>query len=294
MYENGTIAEHMHCHVYNEGVGKKGANNVASLIIKTLRQLNLLREDCVGGVLNIIFDNCSGQNKNNTVLKLAAWLKQMGYYSTVNFVFLIVGHTKNAADRLFNSLKHEYRKNNIYTMQALIERLSSSDSVTIWPSDPNDFLNYDALFDDIYRDLAGKVKQNHIFSCSGDCLLPIISLRESNLEEHQVSSHAVSKKTRKFNDTVELKAHSLTLLLPINCLGLNPYKKVEMWKNYRPMVPMEFQDDLMYSKPDEKTMAKVKDEKIYRAETREVLKARKYGKDTIEDRAFGGGEMDVV
>ena len=60
------------------------------------------------------------------------------------------------------------------------------------------------------------------------------------------------------------------------------------------MVPIEFQDDPMYLKPDAKTMAKVKDEKIYRGETREVLKARKYGTDTIEDRAFGGGEMDVV
>ena len=78
VYNNGTIVEQMHCHVYNEGVGKKCANDVASLIIKTLQQLNLLQEDCTGGVLNIIFDNCSGQNKNNMVLKLAAWLKQMG------------------------------------------------------------------------------------------------------------------------------------------------------------------------------------------------------------------------
>ena len=48
-YNNGTVTEHMHCHVYNEGVGKKGANNVSSLIIKTLRQLNLLRDDSAGG-----------------------------------------------------------------------------------------------------------------------------------------------------------------------------------------------------------------------------------------------------
>ena len=41
----------MHAHVYHEGVGKKGANNVASLIIKTLRHLNILREDLVGGEL---------------------------------------------------------------------------------------------------------------------------------------------------------------------------------------------------------------------------------------------------
>lgn len=128
------------------------------------------------------------------MLKLAVWLKQMGYFNTVNFVFLIVGHTQNAADCLFNSLKHEYRKNNIYTMQALIEHLSASDSVTIWPSEPDDFLNYDALFNDIYCDLLGKVQQNHIFSCSRDCLLPILSLQESNIDEHQVSNHAVSKK----------------------------------------------------------------------------------------------------
>ncbi len=33
VYDNGTIVEHMHCRIYNEGVGKKGANNVASMII---------------------------------------------------------------------------------------------------------------------------------------------------------------------------------------------------------------------------------------------------------------------
>ncbi len=60
----------MCCHVYHEGVGKKGGTNVTSLIVKTLRKMQLLRDDEVGGELNIIFDNCSGQNKNNTVLKL--------------------------------------------------------------------------------------------------------------------------------------------------------------------------------------------------------------------------------
>ncbi len=71
IYNDGCVSEHLHCQVYHEGVGKKGANNVASLIIKTLQQLNILRDDSVGGELNIIFDNCLGQNKNNTVLRLA-------------------------------------------------------------------------------------------------------------------------------------------------------------------------------------------------------------------------------
>ncbi len=34
--DDGRVSEHLHCHVYTEGIGKKGANNVASLIMKTL------------------------------------------------------------------------------------------------------------------------------------------------------------------------------------------------------------------------------------------------------------------
>ena len=294
-YPDGNVAEHMYCHVYNEGIGKKGANNVASLIVKTLRRLNLLREDSAGGELNIIFDNCSGQNKNNTVLKLAAWVKQMGYFENVNFVFLIVGHTKNAADRLFNSLKHEYRQRNIFTMQGLFDQLNASDSVTVVPSLPEDFLDYDKLFGDIYRDISGKIKVNHIFSCSGsDPLKVVIQLRQSNLDEHTITSHVASKKKKMFSSVAELKALSCSVLLPIKCLGLNPYKMVEMWKNYRPMIPIEFQDDAMYQKPDSTVMAKVKDEKIFRAETRTILKAKKYGdsKESMEDIAFGDGKED--
>jgi len=103
VYDDGWVTEHMYYHVYHERVGKKGANNVASLIMKMLWGLNLLCEDLVGGELNIVFDNCSGQNKNNTVLKLAAWLMAMWYFKSVQFIFLVVGHTKNAADCLFNS-----------------------------------------------------------------------------------------------------------------------------------------------------------------------------------------------
>jgi hypothetical protein len=62
-YGNGSIDNHMYCHVYHEGVGKKGGTNVASLIVHTLREMKLLRDNEVGGELNIIFDNCSGQNK---------------------------------------------------------------------------------------------------------------------------------------------------------------------------------------------------------------------------------------
>ena len=167
-YGNGIIDNHMYCHVYHEGIGKKGGTNVASLIVKTLRKMQLLRDDEVGGELNIIFDNCSGQNKNNTVLKLAMWLKQMHYFKRVNFVFLIVGHMKNACDRLFNSLKHEYRKRNIFTMDELIVALSVSDKITVDRTVTSNFLDYNAAFREFYNNLSGLVLNNHIFTCDSD------------------------------------------------------------------------------------------------------------------------------
>ena len=43
------------------------------------------------------------------VLRPPAWLAQVGYFNEINFIYLVVGHMKIAADRLFNSLKHDYR-----------------------------------------------------------------------------------------------------------------------------------------------------------------------------------------
>ncbi len=158
IYNDGRVSEHLHCHVYTEGIGKKGANNVASLIMKTLQKLNLLCEDSVGGESNIIFDNCSGQNKNNTVLKLPAWLMAMGYFKEIHFIFLVVGHTKNAADRLFNSLKQEYWKQNLFTFDELVWTLDKSSLLTIYPTMAEDFLNYSKLLDSLYQPLSGTSK----------------------------------------------------------------------------------------------------------------------------------------
>ncbi len=109
VYDDGQVSEHLHCHVYTEGISKKGANNVVSLIMKTLQKLNLLCKDSVGGELNIIFDNCSGQNKNNTVLKLPAWLMAMGYFKEIHLIFLVVGHTNMRLTTCFTCSRKNIR-----------------------------------------------------------------------------------------------------------------------------------------------------------------------------------------
>ncbi len=66
--------DHMHCYVYHEGIASKGASDVASFILKTLTDANIIHQNEKGGELNIVFDNWSGQNKNNTVLRLICTL----------------------------------------------------------------------------------------------------------------------------------------------------------------------------------------------------------------------------
>jgi hypothetical protein len=43
-YVDEMISEHLHTHVYHEKEGDTGSNNVASLIMNTLGQLDGLRE----------------------------------------------------------------------------------------------------------------------------------------------------------------------------------------------------------------------------------------------------------
>ena len=107
-----------------------------------------------------------------------------GVFQVGTVYFLVVGHTKNAADRLFNSLKHEYRKQNLFTFDQLARMLDQSASVTVHRTMANDFLHYDSLLDGIYRKLVGNIKQNHIFSCIDDDGFDM-RIRQNNMVEHR-------------------------------------------------------------------------------------------------------------
>ena len=157
---------HLHAHVYHEGVAKKGANEVALLIMKTLKLLNILRNGDPDGKLVIIFDNYLGQNKNNCVLMLLMFLTKVQYFHKVDFFSLVVGHTKNSANHLFNSLKKIYHTENLFTMNQLLKTLNTSEKVTVHAALPTDFFDYTTFFVKFYRKMAGMIKINHIFSVS--------------------------------------------------------------------------------------------------------------------------------
>ena len=149
----------------------------------------------------------------------------------MNFIFLVVGHTKNAADRLFNSLKVQYRKKNLYTFDMLVEALSSSRTITVHPTVAEDFLDYGKLFDFFYKKLAGQIQQNHIFSsCQGD----EIRVRESVL--HQEIILQVFKKHMNSLSCAPVEEYAQGELTQLEFEGINPYQVYELFKHYRPYI----------------------------------------------------------
>ena len=83
--------------------------------------------------------------------------------------------------------------------------------------------------------------------------------------------------------------------MPITWVGMNPYKVVEMYKNYRPNIPLEYHSDELYAKPNKEVWAKVKTEKSDRSEFWATLKAKKYAESNkqIESMAFKDGKGRV-
>ena len=261
-------------HVYHEGEGKKGGSNVASLIMKTLNLLGYISETSNDDELNIIFDNCPGQNKNNMVLRLVPYLVEMKIFRKVNFIFLIVGHTKNAADRMFNTMKGKYRVSQCFTMDRLREILSS-EKVHIHKLETGDMKNWGDYLNRFYKKIPS-IEPFHIFSCDANDAtdkgvfvtnseydLPCAKLLTYNALKQGFDGRADFPKG---NDGLILAIKERptimknTPLIVIPPPGINPYKQVELYKNYRLLMP-EVDAIVTCPKPPPEMMELVKNEK---------------------------------
>jgi hypothetical protein len=120
-------------------------------------------------------------------------------------------------------------------------------------------------------------------------------IRQTNLEEHQ--EYVLNLWKRGTWDGVtwaQLIKHADKVLKPIQYVGLNPYKIVEMYKNYRQIVPVEYHSDVLYVELSEEVWLKVKVEKMERSRFWANLKAKKYAvKEQIESVAFGDCEAKM-
>lgn len=94
---------------------------------------------------------------------------EMEHFDEVKFMFLIVGHTKNPGNRLFNLLKQRHRSMNLFTMKDLIECVNGNTSVAALQSEGDDFKDFMAHQKEFYKPFAtNTMLKYHIFSSHKD------------------------------------------------------------------------------------------------------------------------------
>jgi hypothetical protein len=152
------------CYAYQEFMGKKGSNNVASLLMHNLHHRGMLKRYSPAERLKIIMDNCGVKNKNNHVLCLAACLVEMKYFRNVEFLFYVRGHTRNACDRLFNQMKIRFHKDQVHSYRMALKILNSQPNVSMIDVNQDMFKYYGKMLDSFYSNFEpGTIRINHIF-----------------------------------------------------------------------------------------------------------------------------------
>jgi len=227
-------------HTYLEDLGKKGGDNVASMLWKQLKLSGLLPEDSssrpttAAKEINFVFDNCGGQNKNRMVLRLLPLLVKRGICKIARAIFLVRGHTKNDCDRLFNLMKKLYRVSNIYDLPELIEAFGNHDDVLPTEVTDGEFLNVDKMEDKFIKKPA-KIQENHIFEVSEADPNSMFLYEYDGEEPHKQLLVKAAYRDVDWTD------EAITLLTSKPRVGIQDIKWMELYDKWRPLIPVERQ-----------------------------------------------------
>lgn len=109
-------------YIYHEGQGKKTANEICSFLLDYLKDIPEHTKE-----LHLFSDNCWGQNKNHTVIRMLLALTDSGRFSKIIHYFPVRGHSFLPCDRDFAMVKRKLRKcDRIFTIHQITELIVTS------------------------------------------------------------------------------------------------------------------------------------------------------------------------
>ena len=265
--------DRMNAYIWREFEGDRGANNIASCLLMDLKRRGWMSRPNFSE-LTYIADNCGGQNKNKVVVRFLMWLVENRVFPRVRIFFLVKGHTKNAADRMFNLLKMTYHCKDIYTYDQLHATLETNQYVDVFKMRPNHFHDHLKWQDQYYKAPAGgEFKQTHVFTiCAANCgittnttnvtstLLLKQDHNEATIRLNDLLPTTKSKKARRLDPEVRAREiakmeENLIQLVPT---GLKPIKQVELWKKWGPLIPEKYRADTC-PKPSDEVINSIKE-----------------------------------
>jgi hypothetical protein len=287
-------------HIYLEDLGKKGGDNVASMLWKQLKLIDLIPENngrpsAPAKELNIVMDNCGGQNKNNMVLRMLILLVKLGVCKVARAIFLVRGHTKNDCDRLFNLMKQIYRKSDCFNEEELMHAVGSHDDVTPVGVVNGEFFDFNRVEDTYMKKLVSEVNQNHIFE---------VDANDSNYMSVFEYDGAPAKKLLlvrpAYKDNEDWINDAIKELFgtPKSRVGLQEIKWLELHDKWGPLIPLERRTYHYIKTPPpqavrDKVKKHTKDSKKQRQERSRTAARKEEAPKDEDDEQFGGVQAAV-
>ena len=241
--------------VYLEDQGKKGGNNVCSLLWQEFGRNGLLPLfDLDTGIvfhnhvpapeINLVFDNCGGQNKNRMVFRLLFYMVKRKLCRVARAIFLVRGHTKNSCDRMFNLLKKEYRKADVHTPKDLFEVLDNHPDIDV--QKPQGFFDWDAM-ENRFMKVPKDVKKQHVFvvDCDRDPSISQLFCQTTHGEPETMQELVLNK----YKDT-DWGAMGFAKPDRIPEPGLQDIKWKELYDKWRLLVPPSKHKDWKFFNED--------------------------------------------
>jgi hypothetical protein len=224
--------------VLSAGEGKKGGNSVASMLWKMFKMKGLLDARKPANEINLVFDNCAGQNKNKMVYRMLFFMVKLKVCRTANAIFLVKGHTKNDCDRMFNLMKYDYRKVDCFSPPELLEIANKHPHVHAVAMNTDEFKDWNELEDKMIRLLKSGVKKNHVFT---------VKAKDSNTMMVQEYGGAPVTRELLVNEPFrDVDWRSLFQLQAIVPPGLPDIKWNELYSKWGKFVPENRKPGLKY------------------------------------------------
>jgi len=246
--------------IYSEQVAGKGSNEVISML-EMYAKLQGVHHDSPGGKKTWIIyaDNCGGQNKNNHVLRYLLFLVDTGRVKTIHYNFFIKGHTKNACDRGFGTMRQAYVKKDLYTMEhiwSMIEFSSTSNTAINLEDKPNIFKDWKNSLEPIYQDVKS-IQKYQLFTM--DKKKPGVISCQKGPTSAPMDQHVLKRGVAKKD-----VAAVWTVLPNLPPAGANPEKVSDLHKKILPFIPLQYQSDPMYCMPTTAETIVAKGKKLLR------------------------------
>ena len=164
-------------------------------------------------------------------------------------LFYVAGHTKNVADRWFNTLKRNYRRKNIYTYNQLLKNFQTNPRITVVPYVDGTMKKWRSFCDQFYKTIGdgesiegGFIGPNHLFVVEEASPTTMVISRSSLVVPEDRTVLNLHKNSKYLDRSIALRAQQglATIVEP----GIPDIVQNELFVKWRPMVEHESRDDI--------------------------------------------------